>query len=61
MPYFSQVVSEVLFPSVDSTIVQDCSPSSPPRFVSEPHQSNYYESIKVISQFLQEAEGEVRR
>ncbi|XP_072316588.1 proline and serine-rich protein 3 isoform X2 [Eucyclogobius newberryi] len=51
-----QVVSEVLFPSMDSTIVQDCSPSSPPCFVSEPQQSNYYESVKVISQFLQEAE-----
>ncbi|KAJ0000284.1 hypothetical protein NQD34_012126 [Periophthalmus magnuspinnatus] len=50
-----QVVSEVLFPSMDSTLVQEIPPASPPCLVSKRQHSDS-ESVGIISQFLQEAE-----
>lgn len=57
-----QVVSEVLFPSRDSSSAQR-TPNSLPRPASTPQQSvvssDVLKSVDVISQLLQETEGEV--
>lgn len=51
-----QVVSEVMFPSSDSAVVQEISPATPSCSVLAPKQSDSHISGEVISQLLQEAE-----
>lgn len=61
--FFLQVVSEVLFPTRDSSPAQSTSSLPHLHLVSTPQQSvvssDVLKSVNVISQLLQETEGEL--